>query len=162
MDTPMIQEEFSRLIYMYQEAAEGKGEDMQVIFQKSVDFIELLKQMLIQGDDEDKVAAMRMMEELQKHMKEQLKIMSKKSGMTEEQLIANAENPANFTKDQWQKMQETKEKFAKEGKELVKILHEEKSNKDKLQTPESLVTKESVKKKSPKIKKAKKSDWMRS
>jgi hypothetical protein len=158
----MIREEFSRLIYMYQEAAEGKGGDMQELFQKSLDFIELLKQMLIQGDQEDKAAAMRMMEELQKHMKDQLKIMSKKSGITEEQLMANAEDPANFTKEQWQKMQETKERLAREGKELVKILHEEKSDETKPQSPESLVKQESVKKKAPKVKKAKKSDWMRS
>lgn len=160
----MIREEFSRLIFMYQQAAEGKGGDVQDIFQKSLDFIELLKQMLIHGDQEDKMAAIRMMKELHQHMRDHTKIMCKKSGITEEELMANAENPANFTPEQWKKMQESKEKLAKEGEDLIKILHAEKSanEEEKLQSPESLISKESHKKKDPKIKKTKKSDWMRS
>lgn len=160
----MIREEFSRLIFMYQQAAEGKGGDVQDIFQKSLDFIELLKQMLINGDQEDKMAAVRMMKELHQHMKEHTKIMCKKSGISEEQLMANAENPANFTPDQWKKMQESKEQLAREGEELVKILHEQKSASDaeKPESPESLMSKGPHKKQGPKPKKSKKSDWMRS
>ena len=71
----MIQEEFSRLIYMYQEAAEGKGTSVQEIFQKSLDFIEQLKKQLLTGDEEDKKAAVRMVKELYEYMKNHTKIM---------------------------------------------------------------------------------------
>lgn len=156
----MFREEFSRLIFMYQQAAEGKGADVQDIFQKSLDFIELLKQMLVTGDQEDKIAAGRMMKELHQHMQDHIKIMCKKSGISEEQLIANAENPANFTPAQWKKIQESKERLAKEGEELVKLIHTQKS--EKLESSESLLSKDPHKKKSSKIKKTKRSDWMRS
>ncbi len=156
----MFREEFSRLIFMYQQAAEGRGGNVQEIFQKSLDFIELLKQMIITGDQEDKIAAARMMKELHEHMKDHIKIMCKKSGISEEQLIANAENPANFTPEQWKRIQESKEKLAQEGEELVKLIHAQKE--EKLESPESLLSKAPQKKKSSKIKKAKRSDWMRS
>lgn len=156
----MFREEFSRLIFMYQQAAEGKGGDIQEIFQKSLDFIELLKQMIVTGDQEDKMAAARMMKELHEHMKEHLKIMCKKSGVSEEQLIAHAENPANFTPDQWKKIQASKELLAQEGEKLVKLIHTQKS--EKLESPETLHSKEPHKKKSVKIKRTKRSDWLRS
>ena len=160
----MIQEEFSRLIYMYQEAAEGKGTSVQEIFQKSLDFIEQLKKQLLTGDEEDKKAAVRMMKELYEYMKNHTKIMCEKAGISEEQLIADSENPANFTPEQWQKMQESKKELAKAGEDLVKLLQVQKAAvpEEKAPSPEKMMSKTSSEKKDHKKKKAKKSQWMRS
>ncbi len=147
----MLQEEFSRLIFMYNQAAEGKGTTVQEIFQKSLEFIEHLKEVLIKGDEEDKKAALRMMKELYGHMQEHTKIMSQRSGLSEEKLIADSENPANFTPEQWRNMQESRMELAKAGEDLVKLLHTQEKP-----SPESIKPK-AEKKKGPK-----KSKWMRS
>lgn len=157
----MVQEEFSRLIYLYQQAAEGKGASVQEIFQKSLEFIERLKELLVTGDEEDRLAASRMMKELAKHMTAHMKIMSERAGISEEQMLANSENPANFTPEQWKKMQESKKKLAAAGKELVNILAEKTPSKKGATDTESVSTKASEKK-AHKKKSIKKSHWMRS
>jgi hypothetical protein len=161
----MIQDEFSRLVFMYHEAGEGKGASVEQIFKKTLDFIEQLRQVLVAGDDEDKQAAHRMIAELYKCMQELTQTISKRSGVSEEQLLANSENPANFTPDQWRSMQESKERLANAGKGLAELLERDKGLKERVQaqTPESLMSKKpSSEKKEHKGKKPKKSDWMRS
>ena len=127
----MLQEEFARLIYMYQQAAEGKEGSVKELFQKSLQFIEDLKQQLITGDEEDKQAAVRMMSELYQHMRNHTKSMCEKTGVTEEEMAANAENPANFTPEQWQSMQESKLKLAQSGQELVNCFDQKKRQQEK-------------------------------
>lgn len=160
----MLQEEFSRLIYMYQEAAEGKGSSVEELFRKSLEFISHLKQQLVTGDEEDKQAALRMMHELYEHMKRHTKFMCEKAGISEEQLMARSENPANFTPEQWKKMQESKKELAHAGEDLIKLLQSSKpeGGKGKAETPESLMSKKPSRKKESKKKTTKKSNWMRS
>jgi hypothetical protein len=92
-----------------------------------------------------------MMKELYEQMQEHTKIMSQRSGLSEEKLIADSENPANFTPEQWRKMQESRIQLAKAGEDLVKLLQVEEKP-----SPESIKPK-AEKKKGPK-----KSKWMRS
>jgi len=159
----MIEEEFSGLIDLYQQAVDGKAGSMQEIFQKSLDFIERLKNELATGNEEDKKAAVLMINELYKYMKGYTKIMCQRSGISEEQLIAKSENPANFTPQQWKQMQESKNILAKAGEDLVKLLQIQKSamKEEKTITPEALIQKSASEKKERKKKKGRKSRWMR-
>ncbi len=127
----MLQEEFSRLIFMYQEAAEGKGTSVQDIFQKSLDFIQHLKKEVAEGNEEDRQAAVKMMNELYQHMKNHTKTMCDRAGITEEEFIANAENPSNFTPEQWRAMQASREDLAHAGQDLVKLLREKERRRGK-------------------------------
>jgi outer membrane biosynthesis protein TonB len=159
----MIQEEFARLIFMYQQAAEGKGKSVEELFKKTLDFIEHLKEILLTGDEEDRQAAQRMLTELHQYMKEHTQAMSKESGLSEEELMTSSENAENFTPEQWKSLQESKERLAGAAKGLSQAFHnkEEPSVKEKPPSPESLMSK-SPEKKDPKGKKPKKSHWMRS
>lgn len=142
-----LREEFSRLIYLYSQAAEGKLGTVEEVFSSSLKFIEHLKEMIKTGDAEDKQAAIRMMKELHDHMKEHTKTICAKTGMTEEKLLADSENPAHFSKEQWQKMQEDKEKLAKAGKELVRAVQEtEEKEPGSTKPPEPQKKKKGVKK----------------
>ena len=151
----MIQEEFSRLIDMYQLAAEGKGGNIDELFQKSLEFIEHLKQQIATGDEEDRQAAFRMMHELYDCMQEQAKALAKSMGVTDEQLKANLENPANFTPEQWKKMQESNQRLTKAGEGLLEALQPKDPSAPAVPPPPP-------EKKAPKVKKPKKSNWMRS
>lgn len=148
----MLQEEFSRLIYLYQQASEGKNIPVEEIFYKSLEFIENLKEQIKNGDEEDRQAAIRMMNELYAYMKEHTKRMCEREGISEEQLIANSENPANFSPEQWTKMQETRQKLAQSGQQLVQLI--QKHPQSQRPNPHD--------KKEPKKRKGKKSQWLRS
>ena len=156
----MMREEFTRLLLMYEQAVEGKGSSVQEIFQQSLNFIELLKEQIKEGDEEDRQAAIRTMNELYQKMKDFAKTMSEKSGVTEEQFVEDAENPANYTPAQWKSVQESKNKIAKAGNELINLLQPKKPQ-EKAPVPESLISKSSPEQKALR-KKAKKSQWMRS
>ena len=119
-----LQEEFSRLIHLYQMATEGKLTSVQEVFKKSLEFIEHLKEIITTGDAEDKQAAIRMMKELHEQMKNHTKTLCEVTGLSEEKLLADSENPALFTPDQWRKMQEDKERLAKAGRDLVSAVQE--------------------------------------
>ncbi|MBS0605018.1 MAG: hypothetical protein JSS60_08320 [Verrucomicrobia bacterium] len=159
----LLQEEFSRLIYLYQQAAEGKLASVDEVFEKSLEFVEHLKEMIKNGDAEDRKAAIRMMNELYSHMKNHTKTICNKTGQTEEQLMASSENPANFSPEQWQKMQAAKQQLGKSGQELVRLVQEVEPKKEVPPSgPASVRPPESPKKKIPKGLNPKKSDWKRS
>lgn len=158
----MIQDEFSRLIFMYQEASQGKMISVEDIFKRTLDFIEHLKEVLVTGDEEDKQAAVRMISELYNCMQELTQTLSRRSGMSEEQLLATAENRANYTPEQWKNIQESKQRMASAGQGLAELLKPEEEASTKPETPATLMSKSRPAKKGFKGKRAKKSDWMRS
>lgn len=149
----MIQEEFSRLIHMFQQATDGKNISMQDLVRKSFEFIEHLKEEIKNGGEEERMAAIKMMNELYRHMKNHTKTICEKTGVTEEQLIANSENPANFSPEQWRQMQDTKEKLAMSSQQLTQLLQKQEPGKP---TPGPAEKKERKKRKPPK------SHWLRS
>jgi hypothetical protein len=159
-----LQEEFSRLIYLYQEAAEGKQGNIEEVFRKSTEFVDHLKQTIRDGDAEDRKAALRMMKELLTQMDKQTKIICKKAGMTEEELVQRAANPANFVPEQWRSMQEARERLAKSGRELSGIIEESGVGKKESHRMDSAPEEPQESGEPPKIKgkKPKKSGWLRS
>lgn len=147
-----LQEEFFRLIDLFQKASEGKHVRMEDVFSKSLEFIEHLKEQLRTGDEEDKQEAIRMMKELYQCMKDHTKMTCQREGITEEQLLANAENPAYFSPEQWQRIQETKERLKESSRQMVELVQ----NRDNRLSLPSQVKKERKKKRS------KRSQWLRS
>ncbi|MBS0605019.1 MAG: hypothetical protein JSS60_08325 [Verrucomicrobia bacterium] len=152
----MLKDEFNRLIALFHEAAEGKTIDLEEVFKQSLDFFGHLKEQILSGTPEDKQEAMRMMSELYNQMMVESKKITERSGMTEEQLVAYAENPANFSKEQWSSIQASKEKIVRAGRDLAKTV--ESSAKG---APVNAAEGKAEKKHSTE-KKGKKSQWMRS
>jgi len=154
----MLDDDFAELVELYQEASQGKRGSIEEIFQKSLAFIERLKKELVSGDEEDKKAAIQMIQELYKYMKGHSKMLAEKSGMTEEELLKKSGNPANFTKEQWKKLEESKATLKNAGEELSKLLHSQKrGRREKAVHPSPLKQAETAKKLK---KKSKKSKWM--
>ena len=118
----MLKDEFARLVTLFQEASAGKTVQLEEIFKESLQFFEHLKSQIATGSQEDRQMAMKMMSELYTQMITVSQRIAERSGMTEEQLMAYAENPANFSPLQWSSIQASKEKIAKAGKELVETV----------------------------------------
>lgn len=144
-----LKEECQQLSDLFRRAAEGQSIDLQQVFAQSLQFFERLKVELKEEDPQRRQEAMAMLMEIYQHMIKDTKFICETSGMTEEQLIAFAENPTNFSPEQWTSIQESREKIFHAGEDLAKAL-------EQLSHPQI--------KKNPQdpSKKIKKSGWMRS
>lgn len=148
----MLKDEYNRLLTLFHDATEGKPVNLEEVFKESVAFFGLLKDQITIGSPEDRQMAMKMMADLYSQMIAVTKKLCDRSGMTEEQLMAFADNPANFTDHQWKAIQASREKLTKVGRDLA-------------ETVESTLTPEERaggKQKRTKEIKGKKSKWMRS
>ena len=96
---------------------------------------------------------MGLLSEMQQFLAGETKKIAARSGMTEDQLARFAENPDNFSPEQWKSMQTVKAKITERGQQLKKVIQKDMEEKA-AQKP----------KKTPLKKKAKitKSGWIRS
>jgi hypothetical protein len=156
----MLKDEFSRLLALFADGAEGKPVNLQQIFAESLVFFEHLNEQIKNGTPEEKKEALRMMNEMYAEMIKETKKICDKTGLTEEQLNAFSENPNNFSQEQWKGIQEAKEKIVQVGKTIGQSLSSVEipnATKDKGPFPEP-----AEKEKKTPTKKSKKSQWMRS
>ena len=118
----MLQDEFNRLSQLFQGAAEGKAVNLEEVFKESLQFFEHLKDQIATGTSEDKMQAIQMMTQMYQLMMAETKRITERSGMTEEQLAAFAENPANFSKEQWDSLQASKQQIQDVGQNIAKVI----------------------------------------
>lgn len=142
----MLKDDFDRLLKLFHEGAEGNLSNLDEVFSQSLEFFKHLKAQIEKGTPEEKQEAMRMMGELYSQMNIAAKQITEKSGLTEEQLLSYADNPSNFTPEQWAAIQESRQQISKAGEDLAKAV-------------EGIGKKPSPGKEG---KKSKKSQWMRS
>ena len=147
----MLRDEFERLMKLFHEGADGKSISLEEVFTHSLEFFKDLKAKMEKGTPEERQEAMQMMAMLYTQIMEESKKISQKSGLSEEQLMTFAENPSNFTPEQWRAIQESRQKITQAGQELAKAI--EKAAKPSVP--------EGKEKKPPHGKAPKKSKWMR-
>ena len=152
----MLRDEFNRLIHLFKEGAAGNLVNLEEVFAQSVEFFNHLKAQVENGGPEEKKEALQLMTEFHQRMTEESKKIAERSGLSEEQLVTYAENPANFTPKQWEAIQESKSQISQAGHNLARTLYE----KGRELPPEALHKEEKKKPLGPK--KPKKSSWIRS
>lgn len=149
-----IKKEFERLKLRFQkEVSRADNFDLPSLFKDSLMLFERLKNELTTCKPEEKQNIIAMLAELQQFISSETRKIAEKSGMTEDQLARFAENPDNFSPEQWKSMQTVKEQLSKRGAELKKII------KDQQELDGSKTRKGTGSKKKPKITKK---GWMRS
>lgn len=159
----MLKDEFNRLMQLFAQGAEGQPVNLEEIFKQSLAFFEDLNVQLKEGSEEDKKEALKMMSEMYSQMMNQTKKICEKTGMSEEQLASFAENPSNFSPDQWASMQEARNKMQQAGLNLAKSVQSlDPASREGTGTPPSTQPKTEKEKKGGSGKKPKKSHWMRS
>jgi hypothetical protein len=115
----MIKDEFNRLMKLFRQGTQGKQINLQELFSESMAFFEKLKEEFAQGTPEDRREALQMMAQMHKEVISESQKIIKNSGMSEDQLFAFADNPSNFTPEQWQEFQKSKSQIHAAGMELV-------------------------------------------
>lgn len=118
----MLKDEFNRLSQLFHGAAEGKEVNLEEVFKESLQFFEHLKEQIATGTSEDKMQAIQMMTQMYQQMMAETKRITEKSGMSEEQLAAFAENPANFSKQQWDSLQASRQQIQDVGQDIAKVI----------------------------------------
>jgi hypothetical protein len=118
----MLRDEFNRLMALFHEGAEGKPINIEEVFAQSLMFFEHLKEQIRTGSPEERKEATDMMVQMYQQMMVETKRISERSGLSEEQLASYAENPSNFTQEQWRAIQESKEKIYRAGQDLAKSI----------------------------------------
>ena len=118
----MLKDEFNRLTQLFRDAAEGKSVNLETVFKESLEFFEHLKEQIANGTTEDRMQAIQMMTQMYQQMMAETKRITEKSGMTEEELAAFAENPANFSKEQWDSLQASKQQIQSVGENIAKVI----------------------------------------
>jgi len=152
----MLKDEFNRLMQIFHEGAEGKQINLDEVFRQSIEFFQHLKVQIEKGTPEEKKEAMMMMSQMYTRMMEETKKITERSGLSEEQLLNYAENPSNFTPEQWRQIQESKERISEAGKNLAQVIQDLAKGKPPGEPSEE-------DKKGPASgKKPKRSQWMRS
>ena len=149
-----MKEEFDRLMSLFHDTADGKKQSLEEVFSQSLEFLTHLQELIATGSGEDKREAVKMMQEMYAQMMIESKRITERSGLTEEQLVAFAENPDNFTPEQWKEIQSSKSKIALAGQGIANAVS---GTEKKGVNPSS-----SGGLKPPKSKTANKSQWMRS
>lgn len=156
----MLRDEFNRLMKLFQEGSEGKPVQLDEIFRESLAFFERLNEQIKAGDPDAQKEALTMMKEMHAQINTHVKKIAASTGMTEEQLATYAENPGNFSPDEWAALQQARNQMSKAGHNLVQSVKElDESSRKILAQPASPAA---PKKPATPIKRAKKSDWNRS
>lgn len=150
------------------------------LVKQAVGFCEKITEILKTANPETKENLSKEMNDLKAFLAVETKRLSKKMGLTEDELVRHNENPENFSKDQWVAMQGIKKSFAKRTKDMRQMIRKSSADKkvasplDKI-PPEwkdlieknpkilKITTREGFDKKKKKLvlKKVKKSKWLK-
>ncbi len=107
-----------------------RGQVMQLL-KKAFALCESLKATLQASSLEERKALAESLQNFRIFLREEAEKLSKKSGMTEDEMLRYNENPDNFSKEQWGAMQEIRKVFSKQRKEIRNIVKESPAEGDK-------------------------------
>lgn len=144
----MIKKEYERLLNLLEQGERVKLEE---ILQEAVVFFETLRKEFPTAEKEAREEMVQMMTTLHTRLREVAKTTAESSGMTEEELSAFAENPSNFSPEQWQLVQKTRRELYDSARKFSSIMTDR--PKEEGAKPKPV--------KSP-VKRAKRQDWTKS
>lgn len=144
----MIKKEYERLLGLLEQGERVKLEE---VLQEAIVFFETLRKEFPNAEKEEREEMVQMMNHLHSRLQEVAKITAEASGMTEEELNSYAENPSNFTPEQWQLVQKTRRELYDSARKFSSTMTDKPSA-------------EEPKKKTVKFptKRAKRQDWTKS
>ena len=123
----MIKDEYKRLLALLEEGKNNpKNVKLEDILKEAVVFFEELRSSFPKAGKEDREEMMEMMTHLHAKLQEISEVTTKETGLSEEELAAYAENPSNFTPEQWQLVQETRGKLYNSARKFSGAMQKEK------------------------------------
>jgi len=90
---------------------EMAGDKLKSFVDETMQYFQELQESLKSGDAEAKAEALHKALEVKEHLEEQMKAISKMTGMTPEQLLAHAANSATLNEGEWKSIEEVRGKL---------------------------------------------------
>ena len=104
-------------------------EQISILMKQAFNVCETLKAMLKTGSVEERLQITELTKEFRAFIAQESKRMADKAGMSQEAFVKKHEDPANFSKEQWNIMQNIRTAFAAQGKDIKGVLKEKKARK---------------------------------
>lgn len=151
----MIEKEYERLMELVEKSATLEV-SMEEVLKESVGFFEMLRLEFPKAEYEKRQEMLQMMSSLHAKLQEVSKKSAEASGMSEEELQAYAEDPGNFSPDQWHLVQETRKKLYDSARKFSATMEEKKR---KSGDPDQPSRRRTIK---SKTRRARRNDWTKS
>jgi hypothetical protein len=97
---------------------QGSKERIAALLQQSFALCETIKEAVKTAGEKEKQELSQAMAGFREFLATETVRLSKKMGMTEDQMLQKRENPENFSKEQWMTLQAIKKKFSSKTKEI--------------------------------------------
>ncbi len=104
----MFKDEYTRLLQMVEDCIDVEKVNLEDILKEAVVFFETLRQEFPKASKDEREEMVQMMNHLHIKLQEVSKKTAERAGMSEEDISAYAENPSNFTQEQWEAVQSSK------------------------------------------------------
>lgn len=154
----MIKKEYERLMQLVEKSARLEV-PIEEILKESVIFFEKLRTEFPKAGKDEREEMIHMMTTLHARLQQVSRESAESAGMSEEDLNAYAEDPSNFTPEQWQSVQETRRKLYDSARKFSATMDEQSRG-------ISGESEEAPKRKSktikPRTRRAKRGDWTKS
>ncbi len=120
----MFKDEYKRLLKMIEESVDLENVSLENILKEAVVFFEALRKEFPKAAKEEREEMIHMMTNLHNRLQEISQMTAKAAGMSEEELAAFAENPDNFTPEQWRMVQSSKRQLYDSARKFSSSLDE--------------------------------------
>jgi hypothetical protein len=149
----MIKEEYKRLLGLVEQCQDAGKVTLEEILKEAVVFFESLRKEFPKASKEHREEMIQMMTHLHARLQEVSKETAEASGMTEEELSTFAENPSNFTPEQWQVVQASRRQLYDSARKFSSALNKAEA------TDSKEVKKKPIK---SRARRSKRKDWLQS
>lgn len=114
----MLRDEYEKMMASFKETLDGKTVNFEELCGESLGFFKMIQEVVQTGSEKEKEEVVAMMGEMYSTLMDETKKLTAKTGLTEQQLLAFAENPENFDADQWKIIQDTRKSMFQAGDSL--------------------------------------------
>lgn len=118
-----ITQEIEHVMSDLQKSVDANGNvNLAVLLTEVVDLFHHLKSALPKTNPQERSEIIGKMTELHTFLNKETKRLANQTGLSEEQMLRFAENPNNFTKDQWTLLEKVKTVMGAEAEEIKKVM----------------------------------------
>jgi len=152
----MIKQEYERLLGLLEQCHDTEKVTLEDLLKEAVVFFETLRKEFPTASKEDREEMIQMMTHLHSRLHEISKKTAEASGMSEDELSSYAENPSNFTPEQWQMVQGSRRQLYDSARKFSSSLEKEKKKK---QAPQEEKPKKPIRRRT---RRPRRKDWLES
>lgn len=117
-----MHEELKRIMEFFDLDTDQKTEHLGDVFKDTVEFFNRFKHVLEKGSAEEKKAMIEEVLKLQEKLELETNEMCDTMEMNEDELKEFSENPENFSEEEWQTIQEAKQRLESQASEIEDVI----------------------------------------